>query len=97
MSAVINRKAGGCELTVDCERNFSLSHSNSRHDGLADILSCVGLAHRLQVQLVVVAEDLDQQARKRTERKGRWVCYVEKDVQEGKDDEKGKENKEIWV
>lgn len=46
-------------LTVDGERDLGFSHSNPGHDGFTDVLAGVGLAHRLQVQLVVVAEDLE--------------------------------------
>lgn len=44
--------------TVDGEHDLGLSHADPGYDGLAHVLASVRLAHWLQVQLVVVAKDL---------------------------------------
>lgn len=51
-------KLCGFFLTVDCERDLSLSYSNPWDDGLTYILASIRLAHRLQIQLVAVTQNL---------------------------------------
>lgn len=45
-------------LTVDGERDLSLSYSNPWDDGLTYVLAGIRLAHRLQIQLVAVTQNL---------------------------------------
>lgn len=45
-------------LTVDIEGDLPLSHADPGDDGLADVLAGVRLRHRLEVQLVAVAQHL---------------------------------------
>lgn len=51
-------KLCGCFLTVDGECDLSLSYSNPWDDGLTYILAGIRLAHRLQIQLVAVTQNL---------------------------------------
>lgn len=53
-------------LTVDGERDLSLSYSNPWDDGLTYILAGICLAHRLQIQLVAVTQNLWGSEKKHT-------------------------------
>lgn len=48
----------GHSLTVDSERDLSLSYSNPGDDGLTYVLAGVSLAHGLQIQLIAVTQNL---------------------------------------
>lgn len=54
-------------LTVDGECDLSLSYSNPWDDGLTYILAGICLAHRLQIQLVAVTQNLWGSEKKSTQ------------------------------
>lgn len=49
-------------LTIHVKRHLPLSHSDAGHDGPAGVGAGVGLGHRLQQQLVAVAQDLGRES-----------------------------------
>lgn len=53
-------------LTIDGERDLGLPDSDPRDDGLAYVLAGVCLAHRLQMQLVAVAQNLWRSGEKKS-------------------------------
>lgn len=63
------KMCGEVSLTVDGERDLGLSYSNPWDDGLTYILAGIRLAHRTQIQLVAVTQNLWGSGNKKKKKK----------------------------